>query len=117
MVGIASVSRYKISVLRHLPIVLAAFINRRPDGNYRFDSHFFQFPHHSFRVRPVSGFKPEIALHCPVEEVYHDGIHGQPSSLMLSRYRQQFLLIAVTQLTLPVAQTILRHQRRPARSC
>ena len=108
----APVCGYQHALVCHFSEILAPLVDCRPDRNHRFNSKGFQLPDHRLRVGPVAGFKLEIALARPVEEIHNDGVHGKPAPLVFTRHCQEFILSAVAQLALPVSQTEFRHSRR-----
>ena len=114
MIGVTSVILNQIAVFVHFTIVFTAFVHSRPYGNYGFYAQLFQLFNHSIGIGPISGFKFEFTLHGPMEEVYYDSIHGKTSSLMFSCHCKNFILITITQLTLPITQTVFRHHRASA---
>ena len=98
--------------LVHLFPVLAFGIDSRPDRHYRLDSHLFQFPAHSFRVRPVFRVKFPFSLLRPMEKVYHNDRKRNPSFAVLSGCPKHFILTLVAQLTLPESCRPFRKSRR-----
>ena len=114
--AIAAVCTNKVALVCHFAKVAAALVNRRPHGHDRLNAHFPQLLHHPFRIRPVQRFKPEVALQRPVKEVNDDHIQRQPEALMLAGNSHQFVLRAIAELALPIAQTIFGHHGRATRS-
>ena len=77
-----------------------------------------QLVHHGFRIRPVGLVKFPVSLHGPVEEIDNDLIDLDAFLLILSCYREHFLLCAVTEFALPQTHAVLReHGRTPGHSC
>ena len=100
----------------HLLEILTLIIHHRPDGNHQLDAHLLQLCDHGIRIRPVGLVKTPVTLLRPVEEIHHDHIHRNTSSLVFPRHLQQFFLCLITQLTLPEPHAVFRHHRHLTRS-
>ena len=105
----AVVNTHQQVMLLHVFVVLALFIDRRPDRGHQVHAHGIQLFDHSFRVRPELLVEFPVALMRPVEEVHNDDIHRDAAFMIFTSNLQQLILRLVTELALPEASTIIRH--------
>ena len=85
----------------HLLVVFTLWVNRWPNWYNRFNFHFFQFPAHCRRIRPILRIEFPFSLLCPVKIINNNSCYRNSSLFIFSGNFQQILLTLIPKLALP----------------
>ena len=99
------------SLCLHLVKVLALVVYHRPYRYHQLNAHLLELCNHCIRIRPVGRIKSPVALLRPVEEIDHDHIDRNTTTMIFSCHLKQLLLGLIAQLALPESKSVLRHHR------